>query len=715
MFNLKVSLLLPLLAFHVESVVFLGKLSELQHGVKGRVAALSPDTLLITRFHYDGTGPEAFFTIGTSGLPGDEDATILSYPWDGKAYDFSDVDAPVIGNSFTEDDVILHLPDNIKADQVAWVSIWSRQISVDFGSIVITEGIDFSSLSDPMRRPDLSDTQHSLTVGRLSEKAHGVKGKVTFTSPNSLVLSEFSYDGLGPQAFFLVGTSGSPGEGGTILSYPADGKAYDYFDQNAPILRKSFNNEDVMLLLPDNIKADQVAWVSIWCREFSVDFGSVMVPEGLDFGSLTAPIESPVASNDVRVGPLSENAHGVKGYLTFTSDSSLVLSDFSYDGLGPQSFFLVGTSGSPGEGGTIISYPADGMAYNYFDEEAPILRRSFSNEDLMLILPENIKADQVAWVSVWCREFSVDFGSIMVPEGTDFSRLETNQFAPATPARPAPSNPVTRRPTTTRRPAPPMTTEGPRFVPNPTSIQPIIIPDQSVAVRQFQEIFEEKSDIIGCFEFTKGRDSPLVPGVIDSSTASLLLPQSGRAISFMLPNPALMVEAYSNNGVYLGKLTALQNSRTWTLDLGQQEVQQLILRFTVRPGSSSAQLARLTTDGQEVSSCATPTAPTVETTSQGFLQGIVARLFGQQPDCVTVDMAMYGKNIGFYDNVETPQRCWELCQGEPSCKFWNHNMYDAFTVNRTGKVGRCHVKKARGKKSRTVAGYTFGARDCSPQ
>merc|ERR1712127_747517 len=121
----------------------------------------------------------------------------------------------------------------------------------------------------------------------------------------------------------------------------------------------------------------------------------------------------------------------------------------------------------------------------------------------------------------------------------------------------------------------------------------------------------------------------------------------------MLPNPALMVEAYSNNGVYLGKLTALQNSRTWTLDLGQQEVQQLILRFTVRPGSSSAQLARLTTDGQEVRSCATPTAPTVETTSQGFLQGIVARLFGQQPDCVTVDMAMYGKNIGFYDNVET--------------------------------------------------------------
>ena len=118
-------------------------------------------------------------------------------------------------------------------------------------------------------------------------------GHVSFTSPSKLVISEFSYDGLGPQAFFMVGTSGSPGESGIILSYPSDGKSYDYFDQQAPIIRRSFNDEEVMLTLPANIPADQVAWVSVWCRQFSVDFGSVMVRQDLDLTPLYAPPRRP--------------------------------------------------------------------------------------------------------------------------------------------------------------------------------------------------------------------------------------------------------------------------------------------------------------------------------------------------------------------------------------------------------------------------------------
>ena len=43
-----------------------------------------------------------------------------------------------------------------------------------------------------------------VSVGALSEKAHGVKGSVTFTSPLNLVISGFSYDGLAPDAFFMV-------------------------------------------------------------------------------------------------------------------------------------------------------------------------------------------------------------------------------------------------------------------------------------------------------------------------------------------------------------------------------------------------------------------------------------------------------------------------------------------------------------------------------
>ena len=120
-------------------------------------------------------------------------------------------------------------------------------------------------------------------------------GSVSFTSYSSLVISKFSYDGLGPDAFFLVGTSGKPGESGTILSYPADGRSFGYFDQQAPIIRRSFDNEEVMLTLPEHIPADRVAWLSVWCRQFSVDFGSVMVQEGLDL----TPLETQPTKNRV--------------------------------------------------------------------------------------------------------------------------------------------------------------------------------------------------------------------------------------------------------------------------------------------------------------------------------------------------------------------------------------------------------------------------------
>ena len=43
----------------------------------------------------------------------------------------------------------------------------------------------------------------------------------------------------------------------------------------------------------------------------------------------------------------------------------------------------------------------------------------------MLTLSVNIPAQDVIWVSVGCRKFSVDFGSVMVPQ--DFTPLETQR------------------------------------------------------------------------------------------------------------------------------------------------------------------------------------------------------------------------------------------------------------------------------------------------
>ena len=165
------------------------------------------------------------------------------------------------------------------------------------------------------------------------------------------------------QYSLLVGPRGtSPGESGTILSYPADEKTYDYFDQQAPIIKRRFDDEEVTLTLPRKILAHQVGWVSVWCRNFSLDFGSVLINTDTDFTPLKKNGTNPSFNEPTSVGPglvgvpnnttlldgagvsvgaLSEKAHGVKGSVTFTSPINLVISGFSYDGLAPDAFFMV--------------------------------------------------------------------------------------------------------------------------------------------------------------------------------------------------------------------------------------------------------------------------------------------------------------------------------------------------------------------------------------
>ena len=63
-------------------------------------------------------------------------------------------------------------------------------------------------------------------LGSLTTIHNGVEGRLAALSSSSLLLTRFSYDGAGPSAVFLVGTSGSPGDQGTILSYPWDEEGY---------------------------------------------------------------------------------------------------------------------------------------------------------------------------------------------------------------------------------------------------------------------------------------------------------------------------------------------------------------------------------------------------------------------------------------------------------------------------------------------------------
>jgi len=117
-------------------------------------------------------------------------------------------------------------------------------------------------------------------------------------------------------------------------------------------------------------------------------------------------------------------AHKAYGYITFTSDTEISLTSLYYDGAGPKTNFIVGTSDSVGvhEGTLIIDQLKENgeVAYEATDDNAPS-QPAFDNTNLALKLPVvngmQLTFQDIKWVSLYCRQVKMNFMDIMVPGG----------------------------------------------------------------------------------------------------------------------------------------------------------------------------------------------------------------------------------------------------------------------------------------------------------
>ena len=75
---------------------YLGSFTNYFHGVRGEIFSMGSRHLLIDGFRYDGTGPDAFFWVGTQGSRPSDDGILLAHPFRGKFFDYRDPDAPVL-------------------------------------------------------------------------------------------------------------------------------------------------------------------------------------------------------------------------------------------------------------------------------------------------------------------------------------------------------------------------------------------------------------------------------------------------------------------------------------------------------------------------------------------------------------------------------------------------------------------------------------------
>jgi len=136
----------------------------------------------------------------------------------------------------------------------------------------------------PAEEEDYQDAQQpqedapAKYLGEFVNIYHDIGGQVYALSEDQLIIKGFTYDGEGPDAFFLAGESGSKPNSRTtrgdhVLPYPFTGDHFDYLDKSIPILGGFYGTEDIVLTLPPGVSTNNLRWLSVWCRDYKVNFG----------------------------------------------------------------------------------------------------------------------------------------------------------------------------------------------------------------------------------------------------------------------------------------------------------------------------------------------------------------------------------------------------------------------------------------------------------
>ncbi len=125
-------------------------------------------------------------------------------------------------------------------------------------SQIATDSTDAPPATDASASHPLVGTVHELIT-----RAHQVKGTITILDDRTIEVSNFTYDGGGPSVFFYTGNNGnySSAGGGRIIGPQLNGRRY--------------NNETLILNLPDGVTLDDFDGLSVWCDIFFASFGDV--------------------------------------------------------------------------------------------------------------------------------------------------------------------------------------------------------------------------------------------------------------------------------------------------------------------------------------------------------------------------------------------------------------------------------------------------------
>ncbi|XP_044727067.1 protein Skeletor, isoforms D/E-like [Chrysoperla carnea] len=229
----------------------------------------------------------------------------------------------------------------------------------------------------------LNTPYYGKFIGKLSELNHGVSGEVYAVDGRTIHLKDFTYDGEGPAAYFYVGNTKEPSGNGIRLRD----------ERGSSGVIKRYRKKSITLTLPDGKTLNNIKWFSVWCDEFSVNFGDVKIPRNFDF-------------------PRPQKIDALNGVHKITSDNivivdaqTLLIPNLSYDGEAPDAKFWVGRGPKPSPQG--IRVPDEN------GKMEPL--RQYHRKTVVLTLPGDLTVFDIGHFGIWCEAFTVDFGHVRIP------------------------------------------------------------------------------------------------------------------------------------------------------------------------------------------------------------------------------------------------------------------------------------------------------------
>ena len=256
------------------------------HQAQGTVTIIDERTVQVENFTYDGLAPAVYFYLGET----DSHQSFV----DGIPI------GPLLDRAYDNESLTLTLPPGETLEGYGAISVWCVEFQVSFTS---------AEFAPPAQTYPRAGWQ-----AELSTLFHQVAGTVTIINERILFAEHFTFDGGGPAVYFYLG------ETDTQQAF-IDGLELE------PQLDRPYDDESLVLVLPDGETLDGYGAVSVWCAAVNVNFGS-----GEFLESICGDMNCDGELNGLDVGPFTLALIDPAAYEAMFAGCALGTADVNHDG-----------------------------------------------------------------------------------------------------------------------------------------------------------------------------------------------------------------------------------------------------------------------------------------------------------------------------------------------------------------------------------------------